>query len=272
MSAELETALSGLEARMAGAERQAKELLARLGRVRRMAAIGDINGVSAQLGQAPEAADRLTEALRDLDGSFAYDAEAAFSSGSYVAELMAEASRQGVALVERDGRLSAFPLLLRLDAKLPGVRVGRKMQRGIRPSILIKSLRAAQQGSRFNAGGFLEQLWRAYQHLLPPGSAPRNGADGASVSLSRIHALLTLLPAAAAEYPREAFACDLLRLNRAPDIRTRGGLGFSLPASTGSKGSDRLTVYDEHGGEHIFVGIRFLASELRGGSTDGDPA
>lgn len=258
MTTELEPALSELETKLAEAERQANGLLGRLKRARRMAATGDINGVTMQLEQAPDAVDRLVMAFKSLDGSFTYDAEDAFAGGTYLAELMAEAARQGVTIIERDGRLSAFPLVLKLDAKAPGVRVGRKMVRSIRPSALVKSLKAAQQAGRFNAAGFLEQLWRAYQHLLPSGWKPQDGSDGPIVSLSRIHALLTLLPAAAADYPREAFVCDLLRLNREPDTRTRAGLGFTLPASTGSKGADRLTVYDERGGEHIFVGIRFL--------------
>jgi hypothetical protein len=258
MSTELEPALSDLETKMAEAERQANGVLARLKRARKMAAIGDINGVTTQLEQAPDAVDRLATAVRSLDGSFTYDTEDAFASGTYLAELMAEAARQGVTIIERDGRLSAFPLVLKLDAKTQGVRVGRKMVRAIRPSALIKSLKAAQLAGRFNAAGFLEQLWRAYQHLVPPGWKPQDGVGGPAVSLSRIHALLTLLPAAATDYPREAFVCDLLRLNREPDTKTRGGLGFTLPASTGSKGADRLTVYDERGGEHIFVSIRFL--------------
>jgi len=260
MSTELEPALAEMDAKLADAERQAMGLLARLKRARRLAAIGDINGISTQLEQAPEAADRVAATVRAMDGAFAYNADDAFNSGTYVAELMAEAQRQGVTLIERDGRLSAFPVLLKLDAKTPGVRLGRKITRAIRPSSLVKSLKAAQQSGRFNATGFLDQLWRAYQHLVPSGWKPQDGVDGPSVSLSQIYALLTLLPAAAAEYPREAFVCDLLRLNRAPDTRTRAGLGFSLPASTGSKGSDRLTVYDEHGAEHVFVGIRFLPS------------
>ena len=260
MSAELEPALADLEVRMDEAERLAKNALARLKRARRMAAIGDINGIAAQLEQAPDAADRAAAAFRGLIGSFAYNAGDAFADGTYSAELMAEAKRQGVTIVDRDGRLSAFPLLLKLDAKTPGVRVGRKTVRAIRPSALVKSLKAAQQAGGFNAAGFLEQLWRAYLHLVPSGWNPRNGSDGPAVSLSQIHTLLTLLPAAAAEYPREAFVCDLLRLNRAPDTKTKAGLGFALPASTGSKGQDRLTVYDESGGEHIFVGIRFLAA------------
>jgi hypothetical protein len=260
MATELESALSGLETRLIEAERQANAVLARVKRVRRLAAVGDVNGVSGQLDQAPEAVDRLAVAFKALDGAFAYDAETAFANGTYIGELKAEAGRQGVTLIERDGRLSAFPLVLRLEAKAPGVRVGRKMVRAIRPSTLIKSLKALQQAGRFNAAGFLEQMFRAYLHLVPSGWTPRDGTDGPAVSLSQIHALLTLLPAAAADYPKEAFACDLLRLNRAPDTKTRAGLGFALPASTGSKGSDRLAVYDERGAEHIFVGIRFLAA------------
>jgi hypothetical protein len=271
MATQLEPALAAVEARMDEAERQAKGLLVRLKRARRMAAIGDISGVFSQLEQAPEAADRLARAFRTLDGSFSYDAEQAFASGSYVAELMAEAERQGVTIVERDGRLSAFPLVLKLDARTPGVRVGRKMVRGIRPSALVKSLKATQQTGRFNASAFLEQLWRACQ-LVPPGWRPKDGSDSPVVSLSQTHALLTLHPAAAADYPREEFVCDLLRLNRLPDTRTKGGWGFNLPASTGSKGTDRLTVYDERGAEHIFVGIRFLAPARTGGNLDGDRA
>jgi len=260
MAAELEPALADIEVRITDIERQANAVLARLKKARRMAAIGDIAGIVTQIEQTPDAADRLATLARGLDGAFTYSAEDAFADGTYLSELKTEAGRQGVTLVERDGRLSAFPLVLKLDARTPGVRVGRKMVRAIRPSELVKSLKAAQLAGRFNAAGVLEQIFRAYQHLTPPSWKPQASTDGPVVSLSQIHALLTLLPAAAADYPREAFASDLLRLNRAPDTKTRTGWGFALPASTGSKGQDRLTVYDERGAEHVFVGIRFLAS------------
>jgi hypothetical protein len=262
MSTSIEAVLSALEARLSESEKQAAAATSRLKRLRRLAAAGDIGGLVAQLAQAPEAADRLGQTLREARAEFAYDAEAAFADGAYLAELRAEADRQGLVLIERDGRLSAFPLLLKLDAKAPGVKVGRKMQRAIRPAPLVKTLRAMQQASRFNATAFLEQIWSAYAPLAREAQAgwrPDAGSDGPAVPLIRVHELLTLLPVAAAEYPREAFACDLLRLNRAPDTRTARGFGFDLPASTGSKGRDRLTVYDERGAEHIFVGIRFLA-------------
>jgi hypothetical protein len=80
------------------------------------------------------------------------------------------------------------------------------------------------------------------------------------VLLLDIYELLTLRPGAASEYSREAFAVDVLRLDRAPDTRTKRGHAFSLPASTGSKGRSRLTVYDETGTEHVYVGIAFRSA------------
>ena len=160
-------------------------------------------------------------------------------------------------LVERDGRITAFPLLLRLEPAVPAVRVGRRLQRQIRPGVLTAHLKKAQDSSAFNAESFLETLFRAATHLARADARADAPRPGAVVPLLDIYELLTLRPGAAADYPREAFAVDLLRLDRAPDTRTRRGHRFSLPASTGSKGRSRLTVYDERGAEHVYVGIAF---------------
>ena len=77
------------------------------------------------------------------------------------------------------------------------------------------------------------------------------------VPLIEIHSLLISLPEAATAYSRDAFAVDLLRLDRAPDTRIAAGHRFALPASTGSKGRNRLVIYDKSGAQHVYVGIRF---------------
>ena len=135
--------------------------------------------------------------------------------------------------------------------------MGRKLERQIRPSALTAMLKRVQESSAFNAEAFLEMLFRAAVHLTRAGSRAEEPAAGAVAPLLDIYELLTLRPGATADYPREAFAVDLLRLDRAPDTRTRRGHRFSLPASTGSKGRQRLAVYDEHGAEHVYVGIAF---------------
>lgn len=257
MATQLDDELDRLDGALATAERHAKAVLSGVRALRRQAATGVVAGLPRKLEQLPAAAEPLAQALHMASGSFSYDAEAAFAGGAYLRELQEAAAAKGVVLVERDGRITAFPLLLRLEPGTPAVRVGRRLERQMRPGVLTGLLKKAQDSSAFNAEAFLDMLFKAATHLARAEAHADEPRPGAVVPLLDIHELLTLRPGAAAEYPREAFAVDVLRLDRAPDTRTRRGQRFSLPASTGSKGRSRLTVYDEHGVEHIYFGIAF---------------
>jgi hypothetical protein len=261
MSTHLDDELGRLDAALAAAERQAKAVLAGVRTLRRQAATGTVAGLPRRLEQLPATAEPLAEALRSASTSFLYDAEAAFAGGAYLQELQAAAAAKNLVLVERDARITAFPLLLKLEPSVPAVRVGRKLERQIRPSVLTGLLKRAQDSAAFNPEAFLDMLFRGAAHLARAGAQADEPRPGTVVALLDIYELLTLRPGAAADYPREAFAVDLLRLDRAPDTRTRRGHRFTLPASTGSKGRGRLTVYDEHGAEHTYVGIAFQATE-----------
>lgn len=264
MSTELDVELGRLDAALSAAERQAKTVLSGVRALRRQAATGVVAGLPRRLEQLPAMAEPLAEALHTASTSFSYDADAAFAGGAYLQELQAAAATKNLVLVERDGRITAFPLLLKLEPSVPAVRVGRKLERQIRPGVLTGLLKKAQDRSAFNAEAFLEMLFKAATHLTRADARADEPRPGAVVPLLDIYELLTLRPGAAADYPREAFAVDLLRLDRAPDTSTRRGHRFSLPASTGSKGRSRLTVYDEHGAEHVFVGIAFRPANAEG--------
>jgi hypothetical protein len=256
----LDERLANLEGLLGRVERHAKAMLGTVRALRRHAAHGDIAAIEKLLREAPRQVEQVGAALSDARDGFAYNAEAEFASGAYVVELLAAAREHDLVLVERDGRLTAFPLLLKLEPKVPAVRVGRRLERQIRPSALVERLKKLQTVDSFHPATFLGLLFDAYADLAPaeqPGWRASRPGDGPVVRLIDIHDALTRLAVAAEAYPRAAFACDLLRLNRHPDTRTRRGHGFSLPASTGSKGAGRLTVYDEHGAEHTYVGIRF---------------
>lgn len=253
MAAGLEQELTRLDAALVIAERQGAAVVRAMKELRQQVKTGLLAGLSRRLAQLPEVAVPLTEALAVVAGSFSYDPQAAFADGSYLTELCDAAERAGVVLVEREGRITAFPLLLKLEPAAPGVRVGRRLEREIRPARLAGLLKTAQARTGFSAVGFLDMLFRAARVLS--GGDPVGA--GTVVGLLEIHHLLTLRPGAASDYPQEAFAVDLLRLDRAPDTRTRQGYRFRLPASTSSKGSGRLTVYDEAGAEHAYVGIAF---------------
>ena len=255
----IESQIARLDQALAESEKQAAAALARLKGLRKRVAQGDLTPVGGQFDQLAQQVDQLSASLAPARDSLTYDAATALADGSYLAELQAEAKAQGVVMTERDGRLTAFPLLLRLEAKLAAVRVGRKLEKRLRPSVLVRELRKAQVGARFDARRFLNQLFGAYTHLAPvaqPGWRPTTLGDGPVVTLNEVYNLFTLGPAGG-EYPREALAVNLLQLDRAPDARTTQGHRFALPASTGSKGRDRIGVYDEHGSEHVYFGIRF---------------
>jgi hypothetical protein len=76
------------------------------------------------------------------------------------------------------------------------------------------------------------------------------------VLLADIHDTLTLLPDA--DYPVEEFARDLLLLDRRPDLRTRDGCRFEFPMGALGRARRGLVVYDERGGEHTYIAVRFV--------------
>ena len=253
--ASIEAAFDAWEGALAGLELQASQVLRATKQLRRAAREG-------ALANAPAAQTALRDHVAKLNNTLAHDVEtpaidldAAFRDGSVLAELAAAAAEANVTLVQRDGRITAFPVELRLDARAQGVRVGRALDKGVRPSALARRLKALGRASgRFNARAFLDRLLRAYQILARDWKA----GEGPLISLAALHDVLTLLPAAAADYPMGAFLIDLLRLDREPDARSGRGHRFELGGSTGTKGEHRLTVFDEAGAQHDYFAIRFI--------------
>jgi hypothetical protein len=157
---------------------------------------------------------------------------------------------------------------LRLDARAQGVRIGPRLEKRIRPSFLAAQLKALQQRpERFNARQFLDRLFLLYESRARAEEAawrPNRSGPGPLVALAELYELLTVLPAAAADYPAEEFVTDLLRLDRQPDATTGGGHHFELGGSTGRKGAKRLTLFDETGEQHDYYAIRFILEPSNG--------
>jgi len=262
-SAALEDTLAAWDERLAGLERQAGQVLRAARKLRKAAQEGTVATVPAAVAELRDNAAKLQAAVSQSSTAPAIDLAAAFASGAFLDELATAAAAAGVTLVQRDGRISVYPLSLRLEARAQAVRIGRKLERRIRPSFLARHLRALQQRpNRFNARSVLDRLFRAYVVLtrsLAPDWQPSRPGTGPLVPLADLHDLLTLLPAAASDYPLEEFLLDLLRLDRQPDARTGRGHRFELGGSTGTKGAKRLSAYDETGAQHDYYAIRFVS-------------
>jgi len=257
----LETTLAAIDAHLAAAEKRAIALLAGVKRLRKAAAEGAMSNLATGLSAARADAEKTAEPLSKIAESIDYDIAAAFNTGAWIAELAAAAKAAGVTLVQRDGRVTAFPVALRPEPRSQGVRIGRKLEKRIRPSFVAQQLKALQQRpERFNATQFLDRLFALYEAKAgseDPKWRPKQSGQGPLVALADLYHLLTLMPAAGADYPQEEFAADLLRLDRQPDARDSHGHRFELSGSTGRKGGKRLTVFDESGQQHDYFAIRF---------------
>jgi hypothetical protein len=264
----LEDTLAALDAQLADAEKLAANLLKAARRVRRAAKEGMVASLPAALAAAKAEAERTSEPFTRAAATLDYDVADAFANGAWLDELAAAAKAAGVVLVRRDGRVTAYPVALRLDARAQGVRIGRKLEKRIRPSFVAAQLKALQQRpERFNARQFLDRLFSLYDSKAraeDPDWRPNRPGEGPLVSLADLHDLLTLLPAAVADYPQEEFVADLLRLDRQPDATDSRGRRFELSGSTGRKGGRRLTLFDETGEQHDYYAIRFIMEPSNG--------
>ena len=139
----LEDALVSLEAHLDNAEKQAGTLLRSVSRLRRAAREGLIADLPAAIAAAKAVAERSSEPLLKAAATLNYDVAHAFASGAWFDELAVAAKEAGVVLVRRDGRVVAYPVALRLDARAQGVRVGRKLEKRIRPRFVAAPQRNA---------------------------------------------------------------------------------------------------------------------------------
>lgn len=218
--------------------------------------VADIPKALAAIGQRASGAAAQVEAL---PGQWQFDAALYLSDGRFLRDLEAEANKEGISIFERDGRIYCFPLLLRIEPRELGIKIGRRLERRIRPGELIRLLARAQKApQRFREQQFLDLLYQMWKRLI--GTSWSGSGRGPVVLLSDIYDALTLFPAT--EYPPEEFARDLLLLDRAPHLVTKDGARFEMSASTLSKGrAKRITAYDEQGREHVYIGVRFVRQD-----------
>jgi hypothetical protein len=253
---DFEERLLAFEARIGSTLKTAESAVAAMRQLRAKAKVGNVAEIEKTLPLVQKRTEEAARAGDELAGAWDFDAAGYLGDGRYLRDLIAAAKELNLELFEKDGRIYCFPLLLRIEPKDAALRIGRKLERRIRPSSLARILADSQKRpQRFTAAQFLELLFKTYRRLVDADWRKRK--LGPVVSVAELHETLTLMPGS--DYPIEEFARDLLLLDRQPDLRTKSGCRFEFPKSTVSKGGMRRVVaYDEQGGEHLYVGIRFV--------------
>jgi len=221
---------------------------------------GDIAAIRRSSERLASALDAVRQEVANARGSwpFGEENEATYLRDAYETELMMAAKTAGLRIDQRDGRLLAFPSIVQVVPTDRSLKIDKKRIVAIRPSHVIAALKASQtKKPKFAPEKFLESLFRAYLLIVGPAVA---GSDrlGSTQALADVYEAFTLLPSSAGDYGQSDFARDLFLLDRSGLTRTKTGASFSLPASTGTKGSKRTLTFVAPDGELItYFGIRF---------------
>ena len=138
----LETALAQLDGRLAAAQKALTAAQRQLKQVTEASRQGNLRDLPKLLAGAAETAGVFVRATVDASRSWAFDGQSQLDTGSYMAELIRAAEAGGLAGVrEVDGQLYSFPVVVKVDARDLSLKVGKKTQRGLRPSAVVALLK-----------------------------------------------------------------------------------------------------------------------------------
>ncbi len=254
----IEGALDAVREAAKQAMKASKEFDAAAKAIDKAAASGELAKLRTGLNRALGAAAAVDRSAGVVERAWPWtdsDEEALIAS-TFMLEVAAALRDQGVELNPYGSGWSASPVLVSVDPKSRSVRIDRIRRTALRPSLLAEAIVAARRKPSTKPIQFIETLLAGYRAAVGTGSVQGElGRTGASVQLTEIYRLLTLLPDARRTYSLEDFARDLFALDRSGVAETKDGWRLFLSSSTSSKsGGGVLTVLDERGApQHYFA-------------------
>jgi len=226
--------------------------------LQKAAAAGDLVAMRKSTDRAAAVLQSLCQDVENtrIAWPFSTDSEEVYMRESYMGEVVEAARLDSVTVQPLDDGYLVYPSVLRVISSDRCVRIDRKKIQGVRPSRLVKLLKAIQSAKpKVAPQQFLELLYRAYR--LAAGKEP-----GKTLALSTIYEAITLAPGSSSTYGQTEFARDLFLLDHSGITRTKSGARIALPASTGTKGAKGTFSFVSPEGESItYYGIQFLEGE-----------
>lgn len=249
----LEQSLEAFQTRVEDSLDRVNTLAKRLKKLKSAAQSGDLREIGKSVGEIRELAAAAHEQSGAL--SFEFD-DTNYFPDAFLEEVLAAAESRSLKVFVQDGKLYCYPLLVRVKAAERAVQIGKKTERGIRPSALAAKLSQLQsKPARFKPADFLGLIHRAYKHCAGRNESP-------VLTLVEIYDVLTLMPGAAKEYTRDDFARDLYLLDRSGVTKMNDGTEFRFSASTGTRNaSSTLVCIAEDGSEKRYYGVSFISPE-----------
>ena len=245
----LEQSLEAFETQVETSLVSAGSLLKRLKKLRGAAQSGDLREIDKSLSEAKQSAPLISAQTEKL--AFDFDHKDYFPD-TFLKELEDAAKARGMTVFSRDGKLYCYPLLVRVKPSERAVQIGKKAERGIRPTALAAKLQQLQtKPTRFKPAEFLALLHRAYLHSA-------HAKETSVLTLAAIYEVLTLMPGTAKEYTKDDFAADLYLLDSSGVTALPDGTAFRFSASTGTRNAASTFVcIARDGSEKRYYGISF---------------
>ena len=180
----LEESLQTLQEQVEASLQNVNALTRRLKKLSAAAHTGDLREIDKGLGDINTIAAAAAEGVAGLE--FGFDSGNLLQDG-FLKEIVEAGAAAGMSVFALDGKLYCYPLLVRVKPAERAVQIGKKVERGIRPSTLLAKLRAMQtKPARFKPEAFLELLFRVWKRSVRD--------ERKVVLLNEIYDLLTLMP------------------------------------------------------------------------------
>jgi hypothetical protein len=230
----LEQALETFQGQVEASLDRVAALTKRLKKLRSAAVSGDLREIDKSLGDLKDVAAAVNEHSGSL--AFGFD-DSNYFPDAFLGEILDAAQAKGLTVFAQDGKLYCYPLLVRVKPAERAVQIGKKTERGVRPSALAAKLRQLQaKPARFKPADFLGLLHRAYRHCASAKESP-------VLTLAEIYDVL---------------ARDLYLLDKSGVTRMDNGTEFRFSASTGTRNvASTFICIAEDGSEKRYYGIGF---------------
>jgi hypothetical protein len=252
----LEAALDDFERETAAAVKALSAALREAKKLESAAKSGQLRDLRNGIDNSAKLADQAADAVRDLRGAWSFDEAAYFTKGGFTREVLALGAQQDLQAVESDERILSFPVIVQISQGDTTVLIDKVRERRVRPSVLVKQLKALQaKPPKFKAEAFLETLSAAYDLAV----ASKAQRPGSVMKVLDLYAVLTLMPGASREYSKQEFARDLYLLDQSGVTKTSADRVMSLPASALTR-SGSLSTVTRSGQPKVYAGISFEGS------------
>ena len=250
-----------LEGALDAHEREADALIRTIGsalkeakKIKAAAASGQLRELRNAMEAVLRSCDQAGVKALEVREGWTFDEQSYFVSGGYAKEVLGLAAVEGVKVYESDDRILSYPAIVQISASDSSVVIDKKRDRSVRPSVLVRTLKALQsKPPKFKAEAFLESLAVAYDLLVAKAAAH----DESVQKLTDVYAGFTMLPGSARDYTKQEFARDMYLLDQSGVVTAKDGRLLQLPASALTRGSAGITTVSRSGQEKVYAGISF---------------